>query len=79
MEWIVGVVLVAIGLASHLWRERRRFYRRNPAGLETFASFNASLATRGLEGLVVGAGRLIGLAGVAALGLAVVNTFVLHR
>ncbi len=77
LEWIVGVVFVGLSLVGNLWIERHRFYRRNAAGLEVFRTFNASVSTRGGEGLVLLAARLIGVVGLAALVLAAVRTFVL--
>lgn len=77
LEWIVGIALVGIAVAVNTWIERRRFYRRNPAGVEIFGSFGAALATRGFEGVALLAGRLVGLVGVAILVIAMVQTFVL--
>ncbi|AZS21776.1 MULTISPECIES: hypothetical protein [unclassified Caulobacter] len=73
MEWIVGIGLVALAVAADLWVKRRRFYRRNMAGLETFSSFGASVTTRGLERLVLGASRIAGLLGALMLFLAAVR------
>ena len=30
VDWIAGLVLLAVSVAGGLWIERRRFYRRNP-------------------------------------------------
>lgn len=79
LEWFVGAALVAIGIAVNTEVERRRFYRRNTAGVEVFNSFGASLATRGVEGLALALGRLVGVGGVALLVLAAIQTFVVHR
>lgn len=75
MEWIVGIGLVALAVAGDLWVKRRRFYRRNTAGLETFNSFGAALTTRGLERLVLGVTRIAGLLGLVMLLLAAVRAF----
>lgn len=74
VEAIAGVVMLAISIAGGLWVQRRRFYRRNPAGLQVFRSFGASLATGTFEALALLVFRLIGLAGVAGLVVALVKT-----
>lgn len=74
-EWIAGLLLLAVGVAGSLWVERRRFYRRNPAGFQVFRSFGASLATGALESAALVVFRLMGLAGVAGLILAAFKTF----
>lgn len=74
-EWIAGLVLLAVGVAGSLWVERRRFYRRNAAGLQVFRSFGASLTTGAFEGLMLLVFRLTGLAGGAGLVLAAFKTF----
>jgi len=74
-EWVAGFVLLALGVAGSLWIERRRFYRRNPAGLQAFRSFGASLATGTFENVALLVFRLMGLAGVAGLILAAFKTF----
>jgi len=75
IEGIAGLVLLAAGMAGSLWIERRRFYRRNPAGLQVFGSFGASLATGAFEAVALVTFRLLGLAGLAGLVLAAFNTF----
>lgn len=52
-EWIVGAALLAAGVAGSLWIKRRRFYRRNPAGLQVFRAFGASLTIGAFEGLAL--------------------------
>lgn len=55
-----------VGVAGVHIVERRRFYRRNPAGVEEFSSYGKMVVSRGLEGVLHGTSRLC-IA--AALGL----------
>lgn len=52
---ILGIISIVIGLAIRYIINRRRFYRRNVAGLETFSSYEKSVVTNILEHI----GRLI--------------------
>lgn len=66
---VLGVVLVIAGAVLNTWIDRRRFYRRNAAGIEEFSSYGSAMAARGLEGLAqVGARLGIG-GGVVLLGM----------
>lgn len=56
--FIAGVVLVILSVVIHFVLQRRRFYRRNQAGIETFNSYSSSVFTRVLEGLL----RLLSIA-----------------
>ncbi|WP_127846977.1 hypothetical protein [Caulobacter sp. FWC26] len=75
VEWIAGLVLLAIGIAGILWIERRRFYRRNPAGLQVYRSFGASLTTGTFETVALLIFRLVALAGLSGLALGAFKTF----
>ncbi len=54
MKMLPGFLLlvVVIGIASFIKMviDRRKFYRRNHAGIEEFPSYTASVITRFLEG-----------------------------
>lgn len=75
VEWIAGFILLAVGVAGTLWVQRRRFYRRNQAGLQVFRSFGASLATGTFERLALLVFRLVALAGLAGLALGAFKAF----
>lgn len=67
---IIGIVLLAAGGLARFWVGRRKFHRRNAAGLEEFQSYGGALATQGLE-------RLASIAGVVLIlfGLMLIATF----
>ncbi|SER58686.1 hypothetical protein [Myroides profundi] len=46
---IVGILSLVLGIGLIYWINRRKFYRRNVAGLEGFSSFEASVFIRLLE------------------------------
>ncbi len=48
---VVGILSLLSGIGLIYWINRRRFYRRNVAGLEGFSSFEASLFIRFVERL----------------------------
>ncbi|EDM37019.1 hypothetical protein PBAL39_04453 [Pedobacter sp. BAL39] len=44
-----GLILISIGLVIRFWVGRRRFRRRNIAGIEVFSSYLTAVAIRFLE------------------------------
>lgn len=48
---VVGVISILIGAGLIYWINKRKFYRRNVAGLEGFSSFEVSVLVRVLERL----------------------------
>lgn len=46
---ILGITAIALGIGLIYWINRRKFYRRNVAGLDGFSSFESSLLVRFLE------------------------------
>jgi preprotein translocase subunit SecG len=48
-QLVFGITPLVIGIGLIYWISRRKFYRRNVAGMEGFSSFEASLAIRFLE------------------------------
>lgn len=48
-QLILGIIALALGIGLIYWINRRKFYRRNVAGLEGFSSFEASVFVRFME------------------------------
>jgi preprotein translocase subunit SecG len=48
-QLVMGIIPLVIGIGLVYWISRRKFYRRNGAGLEGFSSFEASVFVRFLE------------------------------
>jgi hypothetical protein len=46
----LGIIALIIGVSVRYWINRRKFYRRNPMGLEGFSSYEKSVVTIFLEG-----------------------------
>lgn len=46
---VMGITALIIGLALRYWINRRKFYRRGPAGAEGFSSYERSVAITFLE------------------------------
>lgn len=46
---VIGIISLVLGIGLIYWISRRKFYRRNMAGLEGFSSFEASVVARLLE------------------------------
>ncbi|MDO5615545.1 MAG: molybdenum ABC transporter permease [Cruoricaptor ignavus] len=44
-----GITILLVGIALRYWINRRRFYRRNVAGKETFSSYEKAVIIRILE------------------------------
>jgi uncharacterized membrane protein len=55
---IMGIFLLLIGAALRYWINRRRFNRRNAAGLEGFSTYEHATAIKFVEGI----GKLISYA-----------------
>ncbi|MRR35447.1 hypothetical protein EG829_12360 [bacterium] len=55
----LAILLVPAGLVLMIWTSRRRFNRRNVAGVEEFSSYGQSVGSRLLEGLVDRVGILL--------------------
>ncbi|AYV48624.1 hypothetical protein CFHF_19580 [Caulobacter flavus] len=69
MDGALGAILFALAVALTHWVRRRRFYRRNGAGLEVFANYGDAVGRRGLERLALLAAGLAGVCGLALVGL----------
>lgn len=48
-QLILGIIALALGVGIIYWINRRKFYRRNVAGLQEFSSFEASVFVRFME------------------------------
>lgn len=62
--WLVplaglAILLIPAGLVLMVWTSRRRFNRRNFAGVEEFSSYGQSVGSRLVEGLVDRVGILL--------------------
>jgi hypothetical protein len=49
---ILGIVLLIVGIVVRYWVGRRRFNRRNFAGVEIFDSYGKAVIARGFERFV---------------------------
>jgi hypothetical protein len=47
--YILGIILIAAGVVINYSINRRRFYRRGPAGLQHFKTYSGAVATTWLE------------------------------
>ncbi len=63
----IGIVLTPLGIALVAWSGRRRFSRRNFAGVEEFSSYGHSVGSRIIEGLVDRLGAVVLLFGLLAV------------
>jgi hypothetical protein len=61
---VFGIIVVLVGFALRYWVNRRRFNRRNFAGLQTFNSYEQKVTVKLFERIV----KLVGL-GVIAFGI----------
>lgn len=48
-QLVLGIIPLVIGIGLVYWISRRKFHRRNMAGLEGFSSFEASVFIRFIE------------------------------
>lgn len=63
-----GIIAIGAIVAGHCLKlcvERRRFYRRNPMGVEEFPSYASVVLTRTAERLVVLLSRVLVIGGIA--------------
>lgn len=68
---VLGIVALSMGLAIRLFIGRRRFYRRNQAGLQGFKNYRYALITPFVETILTFIGGLLIIVGVLCLGAAV--------
>lgn len=48
-QLVLGIIPIVIGLGLIYWISRRKFYRRNVAGIEGFSTFEKSVFIRFIE------------------------------
>lgn len=74
LQLLFGLIILAVGIAGIFYVRRRKFYRRNMAGVEEFKSYGSAVGTNFFESLigaisffVILLGGLITLVGVVAV------------
>ena len=67
MQFVLGLVLVFCGCAGVFFIGRRKFLRRNMAGIEEFGGYTKMLVTRFGEVIVKGLSLLCILGGIAVM------------
>ncbi|HSH65033.1 MAG TPA: molybdenum ABC transporter permease [Bacteroidia bacterium] len=50
-QFVFGIISFVIAIVLLYWINRRKFYRRNMAGIEGFSSFETSVLVRFLEAI----------------------------
>lgn len=70
--FLIGFVLIASAIAGYCWIEKRKFYRRNHAGVQEFDSYGSSLKARTIEGFV---NFLVGMSAIVGFGCIIFNIF----
>jgi hypothetical protein len=58
-----GLFFLVAGVAGSLWVGRRKFYRRNAAGVERFKSYGGAVAANLIEKIVVAVSAVSVMAG----------------
>jgi type II secretory pathway pseudopilin PulG len=64
---LIGILATLAGVALLMWTGRRRFNRRNVAGVQEFSSYGQSVGHRLAESLVDSFGGLVMAVGLLAL------------
>lgn len=69
--WIIplvglAILLTSVAIAIRMWTGRRRFSRRNIAGVEEFGSYGTAVGSRLLEGLLDTLAAVLFVIGVVA-------------
>jgi LPXTG-motif cell wall-anchored protein len=52
LKLFLGLIILALGIAGVFYVRRRKFYRRNMAGIEEFKSYGSAVGTQFLESLI---------------------------
>ncbi len=63
MMLFLGIVCFGLAAASGIYVDRQRFYRRNGAGVEEFATYGKKVKARIDEGALLALGTISGVAG----------------
>ena len=67
MAILFGLILFAVAAWFGFWLERKKFYRRNSAGIEQFESYGNMMRIKIKEGSMKAVAVLVGLAGVICI------------
>jgi uncharacterized membrane protein len=76
---VLAVILILLGWGIKYWLNRRRFYRRNATGIETFKSYENMRLTNILENLGWLIGNILITVGILAFILMLVLPTVHHK
>jgi len=68
---VASITAIILGVALKLFVGRRKFYRRNQAGLETFKKYRDAITISFFERIISIVGGILIVSGVLFLGLAI--------
>ncbi|MFP5438835.1 MAG: molybdenum ABC transporter permease [Bacteroidia bacterium] len=68
---VIGIIALALGIAIKLFVGRRRFYRRNQAGLEQYKNYRNALFTPFMETVLAFIGGMLVIVGLLSIAAAV--------
>jgi len=68
---IIGAIALASGIALKLYVGRKRFYRRNQAGLQGFKNYGNAVIIPVIESILLYIGWLLILVGILSIGAAI--------
>jgi hypothetical protein len=71
---VLGIVALALGISIKIFVGRRKFYRRNQAGLEGFKSYRNALITPFVETVLTFIAALLIIAGAICLAAATITS-----
>jgi len=66
---VLGVAALVLGISIKIFVGKRRFYRRNQAGLEGFKNYRNALLTPFVEGVLSFVGGMLVIAGSLCIGI----------
>ena len=70
---IGGIVLLTLSSWMSRRVSRKRFYRRNGAGIQVFPSYRAKVRIQFFEGVTNRLATLVALGGILLIGFAIIN------
>jgi hypothetical protein len=77
--YIIGIAFILLSIRLKFWRGKRKFNRRNAAGLETFSSYEKSLSVSYLENFIQFLYIFLMIVGVLILLTAIFNSHDIRR